>query len=188
MISPWPWGNSPMEPNINRCHHVYLAWVSRCFDLAMTLRWPYHDLGITDSPMKPSTYPCHHEYSAYLFLYHLKGQGYHISMTSGDFVHAWKICTPPESNVVHNTVKKIWSSKIPSGGYRWAQGLLALCLIQQGLAPLTLPTVDTATSHVKICRWLTSYVPALNFKYCSKLSVSCMMTIFFNFKQIYFLL
>ena len=35
-----------------------------------------------------------------------KGQGYHTSMTPGDLLHAEKICRPPESNVVHNKVKK----------------------------------------------------------------------------------
>ena len=28
----------------------------------------------------------------------------------------------------------------------------------------TLPTLDTATSHVKMCRWLTSYVPRSQFQ------------------------
>ena len=93
MISTWPWGNSPMEPNTNRSHHVYLGWVSTdllevlvqkcsvnhfemiwpCYDLEMTLPWPWDN-----SPMIPSTYPCHHVYlawvSTYLCLYHPKGQ------------------------------------------------------------------------------------------------------------------
>ena len=33
-----------------------------------------------------------------------------------------------------------------------------------GSAPLTLLTLDTATLHVKMCRWLTSYVPRSQFQ------------------------
>ena len=71
-----------------------VSTVLRWFDLAMTLRWPYHDhwWPLDNSPMKPNTHPCHHVYltwvSTYLFLYHLKGQGHPTSMTSGDLVHA----------------------------------------------------------------------------------------------------
>ena len=63
MTLPWPCDNSPTVPNTNRCHMC--TWVGfrpsylKCwsnnlfstvlswFDLVMTLRWPYQDLGIT---------------------------------------------------------------------------------------------------------------------------------------------
>ena len=63
MTLPWPWDNSSMVPNTNRCHMCtrvgfrpsYMkCWSNNLFstvlswlDLVMTLRWPYQDLGIT---------------------------------------------------------------------------------------------------------------------------------------------
>ena len=63
MISPWPWLNSPMEQSptdVIMCIWVgfwpiyWKCWsnnvvstILRSFDLAMTLIWPHHDLGIT---------------------------------------------------------------------------------------------------------------------------------------------
>ena len=28
MTLSWPWGNTPLKPNPNPCHHVYLGWDS----------------------------------------------------------------------------------------------------------------------------------------------------------------
>ena len=40
-------------------------------------------------------------------------------MTPGDLIHVCKICRPPESNVVHNKVKKKYGlQKYPGGGGR----------------------------------------------------------------------
>ena len=94
LTSQWPWDNPPMEPNTNRCHHVYLDWIPTdllevlvqwstfnhfeliwtCCDLEMTLSWPWDN-----SPMKPNTYSCHHVYLAWvssdLLLYHPRVKG-----------------------------------------------------------------------------------------------------------------
>ena len=89
-------------------------------DLEVILPWPWYN-----SPMKLNTYQCDHVYlawvSTYLFLYHPKGQGYHTSMTSGDLVHAYKLCRPPKVTWYIVMFQKMWSTQIPRGrGYSWA--------------------------------------------------------------------
>ena len=161
MTLPWPCDNSPMVPNTNRCHMC--TWVGfrpsylKCwsdnlfstvlswFDLVMTLRWPYQDLGIT--PLW-NPRPTHVTMCTWLeFRPSYMTHSYTTLRVEGTILR-WPLVTLSmhRKTADHLKVtwyivklKKIWSTKIPRGGgegfefqpmvYKEYGNVLTLCFL-----------------------------------------------------------
>ena len=115
---------------------IYWKWWSnnvvstilRWFDYAMTLRWPYHDLGIIPLWNPTPTHVTMCTWLEFLPIY------FYTTLRVKGTLLWWPLVTLSmhRKSADHLKVtwyiirfKKIWSTKVPrGGGYKWAQGIL----------------------------------------------------------------